>query len=143
MKKVFIIMMMALMSLCAQAQNVLQSMDKYPVYCNVMGYNFWGVGKVKVQLDLGRKANSKGFDSLYDENGKKMKFNTMVAVLNYMGQRGWKCINTYYITKGNTNVIHYLLEKWVTSDEEVIEGLSLQTDTDEPWKPGKTGDDVY
>jgi len=143
MKKVLIIFIMGLMCLGAQAQTVVNSGDKYPVYCNVMGYNSWGVGKVKVQLDLGQKTNSKGFDSLYDENGKKMKFNTMVAVLNYMGQRGWKCINTYYITKGNANVINYLLEKWVISDEEVTEGLSLQSDTDEPWKPGKNGDDMY
>ena len=143
MKKVLLLLVLAFMSLCAQAQNVMQSGDKNPAYCVVMGYNVWGFGKVKVQLDLGRKTNNNGFDSLYDENGKKMKFNSMVSVLNYMGQHGWRCINTYYLTKGSTNVIHYLMEKWISSDDEITEGLILKTDTEEPWKPGKNGDDMY
>ena len=128
---------------CAQAQSVNQPGEKHPVYCCVMGYNFWGLGKVKVQLDLGRKTNSKGFDSLYEQNGKKMKFNSMMGVLNYMSERGWRCIDNYYLTKGNTQVVHYLLEKWISSEEEITEGLTLKEDTDEPWKPGKNGDDMY
>ena len=136
--------MMALMSQGAQAQNTNHSGEKYPVYCCVMGYNFWGFGKVKVQLDLGRKTNSKGFDSLYEPNGKKMKFNSMMGVLNYMGERGWVCIENYYLTKGSSQVVHYLLEKWVSSEEEVTEGLTLKEDADsEPWKPGKNDDDMY
>lgn len=114
------------------------------MYCTVMGYNFWGVGKVKVQLDLGRKTNAKGFDSLYGADGKKMKFNTMMEVLNYMGERGWRCIDNYFLTRGKSNVVHYLLEKWVNSDDEITEGLSIKEDDDkEPWAPGKGSDDMY
>jgi hypothetical protein len=76
-----------------------------------------------------------------------MKFNTMMAVLNFMGERGWKCIGTYYITKGSSNVIHYLMEKLVSSDEEITEGLILREDTepvDEPKKERRdNGDDIY
>lgn len=144
MKKLFIAFMMALMSIGAHAQTEVHQSGKRPVYCCVMGYNFWGVGKVKVQLDLGRKTNTQSFDSLYEPNGKKMKFNSMMSVLNYMSERGWRCINNYYLTKGNNQVIHYLMEKWITSDDEITEGLSLKEDTDsEPWKPGKNGDDMY
>lgn len=110
---------------------------KRPVYCDVMGYNFLGVGKVKVQIDLGRKTNSRGFDSLYDEDGKKLKFNTMIAVLNYMSERGWRTIDNYYISSGNSKILHFLLEKWIISDEEITEGLILKED--EPYK----GDDMY
>lgn len=116
---------------------------KRPAYCNVMGYNFWGVGKVKVQLDLGRTSKS-GYDSIYGPDGKKVKFNTMMEVLNYMGERGWSVKSTYCITKGKSDVIHYLLEKWVTSNEEITEGLTLKEENPEDvFIPGQKGDDVY
>lgn len=104
--------------------------DRYPVYCVVMGYNFWGVGKVKVELDMGKYANTKGFDSIYEEDGKKKRFNTMMAVLNFMGERGWKCVGTYYVTVSKSHVVHYLMEKMVTSKEEITEGLLLREDTE-------------
>ncbi len=109
-----------------------------------MGYNFWGFGKVKVQLDMGRKTDIKGFDALYGEDGKKLKFNTMMQVLNYMGERGWRVINTYYITESSKqSVIHYLLEKWISSEDEITEGLILKDEDSKPYKPGEGGDDMY
>lgn len=111
-----------------------------PVYCNVMGYNFWGVGKVKVKLDMGDGR----FSSLYDADGQPLKFGTMMSVLDYMSERGWRCIGTYFIGGGNSSrVIHYLLEKWVTGTEEKSSGLVLQKADDEPYERGKNGDDLY
>lgn len=141
MKKVLLIFMLSLVYLCINAQEQSQ---KRPVYCNVMGYNFWGFGKVKVQLDMGRKTDIKGFDALYGEDGKKLKFNTMMQVLNYMGERGWRVINTYYITESSKqSVIHYLLEKWISSEDEITEGLILKDANSKPYKPGEGGDDMY
>ena len=65
MKKVFILMAFVVAVCCAQAQSVNQPGEKYPVYCSVKGYNFWGVGKVKVQLDLGYKTSN--FETLLDQ----------------------------------------------------------------------------
>ena len=136
-RKIFIILLCFSFSMLYAQEEV----KKRPVYCNVMGYNFWGVGKVKVQLDLGRKSGN-GFDSLYGEDGKKLKFNTMMAVLNYMGERGWRTVDNYFIsTSSGSKTIHYLLEKWVTSDEEITKGLTLKEE--EPYKPGKNEDDMY
>lgn len=125
----------------AQAQRVQEWQEgKRPVYCNVMGYNFWGVGKVKVRLDMGDGR----FSSLYDEQGKALKFGTMMSVLDYMGVRGWRCVDTYYISDGKSSrVIHYLLEKWVSTDEEKLSGLQLQKAEDEPYERGKNMDDLY
>lgn len=127
MRKTILTMVMVLMSVMVSAQDK----KPYPVYCNVMGYNFWGVGKVKVQLDMGRFTRGKGFESIYEPDGKKKKFHTMMSVLNYMAERGWKCIGTYFITVGNSNVIHYLLEKYVNDPEEMKEGLILKEDSEE------------
>ena len=112
----------------------------HPVYCNVMGYNFWGVGKVKVKLDMGDNK----FSSLYDADGNQLKFGTMMSVLDYMSERGWRCIGTYFIGDGKSSkVIHYLLEKWVTSPDEKTAGLVLKKADDEPFERGKSGDDMY
>ena len=130
MKKVFIIIMMALMSLGAQAQSVNQPGEKYPVYCSVKGYNFWGVGKVKVQLDLGYKTSN--FETLLDENGKQIKFNTMMEVINYMAKRGWELDQVCFFTEGmtKTNVANYILKKYITDDSEIRAGISTQADKD-------------
>ncbi len=107
------------------AQSVVKTEDgKYPVYCTVMGYNFWGLGKVKVELDFGDRTNSKSHQSLYDADGKKLKFNSMMEVLDYMGKRGWH-VNSTCISD---EVIEYLLEKKVEKDSQKAEGLVLEDD---------------
>lgn len=115
---------------CAQAQSVNQPGEKYPVYCSVKGYNFWGVGKVKVQLDLGNKTSN--FESLLDENGKQIKFNTMMEVINYMAKRGWELDQVCFFTEGmsKTNVANYILKKYITDDQQIREGLNTEADKD-------------
>ena len=126
-KAVLLLVLLAAMAAMAQSNE-----GKRPVYCDLMAYNFWGFGKVKVQLDMGDYAyhSSRSYDSLFDESGKKMKFNTMMEVLNYMGERGWRVIDTYYITEGRSKVLHYLLEKWIKEESERKEGLILKEDNE-------------
>lgn len=128
MKKVFIMMAFMMAVCCAQAQSVNQPGEKYPVYCSVKGYNFWGVGKVKVQLDLGYKTSN--FETLLDDNGKQIKFNTMMEVINYMAKRGWELDQVCFFTEGmtKTNVANYILKKYITDDEQIREGLKTQED---------------
>lgn len=128
MKKVFILMALLVAVCCAQAQSVNQPGEKYPVYCSVKGYNFWGVGKVKVQLDLGYKTSN--FETLLDENGKQIKFNTMMEVINYMAKRGWELDQVCFFTEGmtKTNVANYVLKKYITDDSQIREGLKTQDD---------------
>lgn len=139
MKKVLFLFLLCI-SITAAAQN---NEGKRPVYCEIMGYNFWGFGKVKVQLDMGDYAyhSSRSYDSIYEENGKKKKFNTMMEVLDYMGARGWKLIGTYYVTIYKSNVVHYVMEKWISDESERKEGLILKEDTDSPIK--EVVDDTY
>ena len=130
MKKVFILMAFVMAVCCAQAQSVNQPGEKYPVYCSVKGYNFWGVGKVKVQLDLGYKSSN--FESLLDENGKQIKFNTMMEAINYMAKRGWELDQVCFFTEGmsKTNVANYIMKKYITDDSQIREGLKTQDDDD-------------
>lgn len=137
MKRVLIIIM-ALVCMTVSAQT---NEGKRPVYCTIMGYNAFGFGKVKVQLDMGDYAyhSSRSYDSLFDESGKKMKFNTMVEVLNYMGERGWRLVDSYPLTIGRSNVLHYVMEKWIKDESERKEGLILKEDKES----GESYDDTY
>ena len=114
------------MSLSVNAQSVVKPGEKYKVYCEVMGFNTWGFGKVKAKLDMGRMPKNKGYESIY-QNGKKRKFNTMMEIVDYMSKRGWKVHSTYVVTEGlgKQNVLHFLLEKEVTDDSQIDEGLEL------------------
>lgn len=117
----FIILAIIIMALRAIQYNV----NKYPVYCDLKAYNFGGDGKVKVMLDMGAVSNGRGsFESLYGEDGKQIKFNTVMAAVNYMAKKGWKLDRKYYITEGaGKTVLHYVLVKNVENDSEIREGL--------------------
>ena len=126
MKKIILFLAIIFMAIGAKAQSTIQSEDgKYPVYCDLKAYNFWGVGKVKVMLDMGAVSNGGGsFESLYDEDGKQIKFNTVMAAVNYMAKKGWILDKTYYVTEGaGRAVLHYVLVKKVKNDSEIREGL--------------------
>lgn len=126
MKKIILILAIIFMAIGAKAQSTIQSEDgKYPVYCDLKAYNFWGVGKVKVMLDMGAVSNNGGsFESLYGEDGKKIKFNTVMEAVNYMAKKGWILDKTYYITEGaGRAVLHYVLVKRVKNDSEIRAGL--------------------
>lgn len=126
MKKIILFLAIIFMAIGAKAQSTIQSEDgKYPVYCDLKAYNFWGVGKVKVMLDMGAVSNGGGsFESLYDEDGKQIKFNTVMAAVNYMAKKGWILDKTYYVTEGaGRAVLHYVLEKRVKNDSEIRAGL--------------------
>lgn len=125
-KKIFLALLLAMLSLGINAQTVTKTDDgKYNVYCTVVGYNSFGFGKLKVILDMGY--SSKNENSLYGEDGKKIKFNSMMEVLDYMAKRGWKLVNTYYITMvGKQNVVNYVMEKRISNDSEKTEGLTIK-----------------
>lgn len=126
MKKIILFLAIIFMAIGAKAQSTIQSEDgKYPVYCDLKAYNFWGVGKVKVMLDMGAVSNNGGsFESLYGEDGKKIKFNTVMEAVNYMAKKGWILDKTYYITEGaGRAVLHYVLVKRVKNDNEIRAGL--------------------
>ena len=130
MKKILFIAARALLSITADAQSVVNvEGGKYPVYCEVMGYNTWGFGKVKARLDMGRsQPNKDDYEYIYD-GGKKRKFNTMMEIIDYMAKRGWSVHSTYVVSEGigKQNVLHFLLVKYVSSDSEIDDGLELST----------------
>ena len=133
MRKYFFILMLSLASI-AYAQK------PHPAYCEVMAYNFWGVGKVYITIDLGAERNG----TICYADQKPVKFNSPIDALNYMAKLGWAVKDTYFLTEVKDKVLHFLLVKEVTDDSQISEGIYVKPKKKkEPYKRGKGGDDIY
>lgn len=128
MKRIFAIVLIAVVllgiSIKASAEEPVQR-----VYAELLGTgtNFLNLNKnVKVSVDLGQFQSATKAYILLDENGKDIKFNSMVAAMNYMGERGWKFVQAYVVTVSNQNVLHWLLYKDVTDPAQIKEGLNVK-----------------
>ena len=128
MKRIFAIVLIAVVllgiSTKASAEEPVQR-----VYAELLGTgtNFLNLNKnVKVSVDLGQFQSATKTYTLLDENGKDIKFNSMVAAMNYMGERGWKFIQAYVVTVSNQNVLHWLLYKDITDPAQIKEGLNVK-----------------
>ena len=128
MKKILVIMLVAIVafgfSTTVSAEEQIQR-----VYAELLGTgtNFLNLNKnVKVSVDLGQFQSATKAYTLLDDNGKDIKFNSMVAAMNYMGERGWKFIQAYVVTVSNQNVLHWVLYKDVTDPAQIKEGLNVK-----------------
>lgn len=129
MKKIVMMMLIVVFAMGATQKLSAQEPEKIRVYAELLGTstNFLGLNKnVKVTVDIGQYQSSFGAYTLQDENDKDIKFNSMVAAMNYMGQRGWKFIQAYAITIDKKNVYHWLLYKDVKDTSEIMEGLNVK-----------------
>lgn len=99
------------------------------VFCEIVGRgNFMGT-KVDISIDFGQKISFfKQYNQklMVDEEGKRIKFNSMIDALNYMGKFGWEFEQAYAVSMGNTNVYHFLLSKDITSDREFLYGIKTK-----------------
>ena len=58
-----------------------------------------------------------------DEENQAVVFNSNMDALTYLSKRGWIFVGT--VTPGN--LIHYILKKEVSRDEDAKDGLNLLT----------------
>lgn len=91
--------------------------DISKIYCELLGTQALLSKKVTVSVDFGQRSKLFSNDTLVDENGKAIVFNSMVDAMNYMGSLGWEFEQAYIVTIGSgssaTNVYHWLLSKYV------------------------------
>ncbi len=94
--------------------------EKRPYYCTINGsYNL--AMKIRIEVEWGESKNE---IHLRDENGKKIEFNNLTDILNYMSKRGWDFVSVVTFDK----TIHYLLKKDAVSPEDAKQGLRFDTD---------------
>ncbi len=110
------------------------------VYAELIGTGTIGFNKnVVVSIDLGQYQSSFKPYRLLDEKGKPIKFNSMVAAMNYMGERGWKFIQVYIVkdTSENQDVYHWLMYKDITAPDQIYDGLRVSNTESAPSKSKK------
>ena len=132
MKKLFILLIGLFLSVAVYAQDKadIQKAEPYKVYCEIIGQSHALSNKVDVELDFGQASKFwTGDRSLYDENGKKIKFNSMLDAANYMGRRGWDLEIAYPVVgfsagSSDSPIYHWVMSKMVTDDSQITEGLT-------------------
>lgn len=132
MKKLILTIVFALILSCSclNAQTFLNTPnskpanEKHTVYCELVGTLKLNA-KVKVAIDYGQNARW-GNNTMVDENGKALEFNSMVDAMNYMGELGWKFVQAYVVSVGNSNVYHWLLQKELSPEEAINAGIKIK-----------------
>ncbi len=108
----------------------MMGQDTRRVYCELVGTEKFLSSKVTVTVDFGQQrsvwTNGSYYQTLVDENGKKLDFQSMVDAMNYMGQLGWKFEQAYVATEGKQNVYHWLLSKDIADGELINEGFKTR-----------------
>ncbi len=82
-------------------------------YCEIIVPN-GVVYKGSVEVDFGQEIRWFKSRRLQDENGRTIRFNSVVDALNYMGDLGWEFQNTYILKSGETTTeLHYVMRQTV------------------------------
>jgi len=79
-------------------------------YCEVVAKAAMFSTKVVVVIDYGQKFSWK-VQTIKGKDGKDMKFNSVIAALNFMYKNGWDYLNNFAVTTKDGSVYHYLLRK--------------------------------
>jgi hypothetical protein len=125
MKRIILSLILTLSTVCGIAQTSQKT------YCEIIGQeNSDGASLNNVYIDIGQQDNIFNSNSriLVDKDNKKIKFNSMIDVLNYMTQFGWKLEHPYAINDGGSCYYHYLLSKEITDKKQIKEGLHFKNE---------------
>ena len=112
----YILVLSLLMSLSySQTIDGINVKDIDVEYMQIVGTTGFLTNKVSITLDYGQTAAGKLFGKgkmvVKDKDGKRMKFNSMIDALNFLGTNGYDFVDAYAITIGNNNVYHYMMRK--------------------------------
>jgi hypothetical protein len=117
MKKLIFIFTVLFICISMYGQNVvtIDSISSKASYCEIVGTSGLFTTKLTIMVDYGQeKGNIFNYkDSrLKGENGKAIKFNSMIDVLNLMQKEGWDFVTAYTVGDAKSGyVYHWLLKK--------------------------------
>lgn len=85
-------------------------------YCMVLAHSKLLSTKVNITVDFGQEQSMWRAEWIKDEEGKVVKFNSVIDALNYMNGEGWEFVNAYAISVGQQNVYHYVMKRKLTPE---------------------------
>ncbi|MBO4568135.1 MAG: hypothetical protein J5686_04260 [Bacteroidales bacterium] len=109
---------------CLNAQSVEPKNETHTVYCELVGTQKLN-GKVKVEVDYGQLRRW-GNNTMVDDNGQTIEFNSMVDAMNYMGELGWRFVQAYVVGTGGNLVYRWLLQKDLSPEEAINDGIKIK-----------------
>lgn len=89
MKKILLPLYSLVLALCLNATET--SMDSCYVYAQIE----WTPAMTKY-VGTFSAGHEKDFDELKDEKGEKIKFKSIISLMNYMSAKGWDYVQLYY-----------------------------------------------
>ena len=97
------------------------------VFCEIVEQSKYNK-KVKIIIDFGQeREKSKNKQSIVDESGNPIQFNSKIDALNYMSTLGWEFVQAYTITRGSngdiSSEIHWILSKESSDKEDTYKGI--------------------
>ena len=100
---------------------VATATEPHTIYCSLSGASY-------SQIDYGQKSLLR--NTLVDENGKAIYFNSAIGAMNYMSERGWvfvdeqKNYSQSVLDRHDISVSTTLIfSKLITSPEQITEGI--------------------
>ncbi|MBQ5753640.1 MAG: hypothetical protein IIV91_05500 [Alistipes sp.] len=101
------------------------------VYCEIVERAIPLSKNKKITIDFGQKREkAMSQQSLVDENGENLIFNSKIDALNHMNKLGWEFLQAYTVVSGSNgdskSCIHWLLYKDVKSGEDPYNGLTTK-----------------
>jgi len=93
-------------------------------YCEVIVWSHHIMFNAAVSFDFGMQSNNTVL--LYDSKKQPLRFITGMDAVNYLSKRGWKLVSTYYESISESESAHYVMEKTITNEKQVKEGLVMR-----------------
>jgi len=117
-KLIFLIIMLAL-------PTIIWAQSSRKVYCELVGTENLSNKEITVIIDLGQSTPVAGA-YLLNNNDQPLIFLSLPDAMNWMGERGWKFIQSYEVNDYNQNIYHWVLMKTVKSNDEIFAGLNIK-----------------
>lgn len=98
-------------------------------FCEIKGTEKVLSNGLKIVFDFGESpvysawTGLKSAQKLVDENGKEIKFNSMVDAANYMSEKGWNFLQAYTSVYAENVIQHWIFYKEADSQEEAGKGI--------------------
>jgi hypothetical protein len=115
MKKIVTLFVAMLISIMATAA------EPYTVYCSLSGASY-------SQIDYGQESLLR--NTLVDEDGRTIYFNSIIGALNYMSERGWRFVGEQKSYSQNmwdkcdiSVSTTLIFAREITSPEQITEGI--------------------
>ncbi|MCC6815231.1 MAG: hypothetical protein IT267_02335 [Saprospiraceae bacterium] len=104
------------LNLKSQTENIASIPDY--VYCEIYGQSKLFTTKLDVSISYGQSLGWFKDNRIRNEEGDKIKFNSMIDAMNYMGERGWEFVQAYTVTNGSVFTFVYILKRLLNEEEK-------------------------